>query len=83
MSCQYCRNVAFTNEPFKVITKMGREIEVTFNHCPVCGDALNRYNPVEKAYHSLVNVVNNNSSTFDDFTMAISEAIGYLGEALE
>ena len=35
--CKFCRGAAFTNNPFKVITQKGREIEVVFNYCPNCG----------------------------------------------
>ena len=35
--CDYCRGTSYTNDPFKIITKMGREVMVVFNHCPNCG----------------------------------------------
>lgn len=40
-------------------------------------------NPVEKAYLILSKVNNDPTSKTDDFTAAIEEAIGYLGEALD
>lgn len=38
--CEYCRGAAYTDKPFKVITQMGREVEVIFNFCPVCGNEI-------------------------------------------
>lgn len=41
------------------------------------------YNPTEKAYHILVNIFNTNDTDKEDLLIAIEEAIGYLGEALD
>ena len=41
------------------------------------------YNPVEKAYELLVNIINNKEATREDLGITIEEALGYLGEALE
>lgn len=42
------------------------------------------YNPVEEAYRVLERVLNNyQHGTPDDYTAAIEEAIGFLGEALD
>lgn len=41
------------------------------------------YNPIEKAYYILLDVINNKESDIADYSIAIEEAIGYLGEALE
>lgn len=41
------------------------------------------YNPVEQAYLLLVKIRDDESMTVDDALIAIDEAIGYLGEALE
>lgn len=38
--CEYCRGVEYTDEPFTVVTQMGRLVEVTFAFCPVCGTDL-------------------------------------------
>ena len=38
--CSYCLGVSYTDKPFKVITQMGREVEVQFNFCPYCGRKL-------------------------------------------
>ena len=35
--CDYCRGTAYTDNPFTVITQMGRERQVQFNYCPNCG----------------------------------------------
>jgi len=35
--CEYCRGAKYTDKPFKVITQMGRVVEVKFNYCPNCG----------------------------------------------
>lgn len=40
-------------------------------------------NPVELAYELLVSTYNTNNITKEDAIIAIEEAIGYLGEALE
>ena len=40
MACEYCRGAVYSNKPLKVITLMGRELEVIFSYCPVCGDQL-------------------------------------------
>lgn len=40
MACEYCRGAVYSNKPLKVITIMGRELEVIFRYCPVCGDEL-------------------------------------------
>ena len=40
-------------------------------------------NPVELAYELLVSTYNTNNITKEDTIIAIEEAIGYLGEALE
>lgn len=41
------------------------------------------YNPVAVAYEILVKTLHNPKSTETEYTMAMEEAIGYLGEALE
>lgn len=41
-----------------------------------------KYNPVEKAYDVLYNVFSNKNAGWDDASLAIEEAIGFLGEAL-
>ena len=38
--CKYCRGVVYTSKPLKVITVLGREVEVAFSYCPVCGNEL-------------------------------------------
>ena len=35
--CDYCRGATYTDKPFKVITQLGREVEVQFHFCPNCG----------------------------------------------
>lgn len=35
--CDYCRGRFHTTKPFKVITQLGKEVEVEFNFCPYCG----------------------------------------------
>ena len=35
--CPHCAVATFTDEPFTVITQMGRAVNVIFNFCPVCG----------------------------------------------
>lgn len=40
--CEYCQDCGFTEEPFTVITHRGREINVIFNYCPLCGRNLYR-----------------------------------------
>ena len=52
---------------------------------------MKNYNPVEKAYKLLVDLMNkvnnhdgtNEEVTIDDALITIRESIGYLGEALE
>ena len=39
-SCEYCRGVAYTKNPFTVVTQLGRVVHVVFNYCPVCGRRL-------------------------------------------
>lgn len=41
-----------------------------------------KYNPVEKAYDILHKVFSNKNSGWDEASIAIEEAIGFLGEAL-
>lgn len=40
------------------------------------------YNPVEKAYDILYNVFSNKNADWDEVSIAIEKAIGFLGEAL-
>lgn len=40
--CKYCSGVCYTNKPFKVTTQLGKQVEVPFNFCPVCGSDLRR-----------------------------------------
>ena len=42
-----------------------------------------KHNPVAVAYEILVKTLHNPKSTETEYTMAMKEAIGYLGEALE
>ncbi len=45
--CKYCHGVYRTDKPFKVITQMGRTVEVVFNYCPFCGRPLPDWNSDE------------------------------------
>ena len=38
--CEYCRAASYTENPFIVITQMGREVKTQFNFCPNCGRSL-------------------------------------------
>ena len=38
--CQHCMGVSYTDNPFTVITQMGREVKTQFNFCPNCGRRL-------------------------------------------
>ena len=38
--CQRCMGVSYTDNPFTVITQMGREVKTQFNFCPNCGRRL-------------------------------------------
>ena len=38
--CEYCRIALYTENPFIVITQMGREVKTKFNFCPHCGRRL-------------------------------------------
>lgn len=38
--CGYCRGASRTEEPFTVITRKGRKVNVVFNFCPRCGRQL-------------------------------------------
>lgn len=40
------------------------------------------YNPVQEAYSTLLKVISDDTADIDNYTAAIEEAIGYLGEAL-
>lgn len=46
-------------------------------------DSIAKYNPVERAYKILVATYNTKDIEKEDALIAIEEAIGYLGEALE
>lgn len=35
--CEHCRTASYTENPFTVITQMGREVKTQFNFCPNCG----------------------------------------------
>lgn len=41
------------------------------------------YNPIQEAYNILVEVYNNPDADEQDLSIAIEEAIGYLGEVLD
>ena len=38
--CEHCRIASYTENPFIVITQMGREVKTKFNFCPNCGRRL-------------------------------------------
>ena len=38
--CEHCRDTSYTENPFIVITQMGREVKTQFNFCPNCGRSL-------------------------------------------
>ena len=38
--CEHCRTASYTENPFTVITQMGREVKTQFNFCPNCGRRL-------------------------------------------
>ena len=38
--CEYCRIASYTENPFIVITQMGREVKTKFNFCLQCGRRL-------------------------------------------
>ena len=38
--CEHCRSASHTDNPFTVITQMGREVKTQFNFCPNCGRRL-------------------------------------------
>lgn len=38
--CNFCIVASYTNKPFKVTTRPGREVEIQFNFCPYCGRKL-------------------------------------------
>ena len=38
--CEHCRIVSYTENPFTVVTQMGREVKTQFNFCPNCGRRL-------------------------------------------
>lgn len=40
--CEHCRIASYTENPFTVITQMGREVKTQFNFCPNCGRRLNQ-----------------------------------------
>ena len=40
--CQHCMGVSYTDNPFTVITQMGREVKTQFNFCPNCGRRLHQ-----------------------------------------
>ena len=42
-----------------------------------------KYNPISEAYEILLKVMNNPDADKEDALIAIEEAIGYLGEALD
>lgn len=42
-----------------------------------------KYNPIAEAYKILLEIQDNKEATSDDAFIAIEEAIGYLGEALD
>lgn len=38
--CEHCRIASYTENPFIVVTQMGREVKTKFNFCPHCGRRL-------------------------------------------
>jgi hypothetical protein len=40
--CEHCRTASYTENPFTVITQMGREVKTQFNFCPNCGRGLSQ-----------------------------------------
>jgi len=47
-----------------------------------CDKQQAKYNPVAKAYDILYKVFSNENAGWDEASIAIEEAIGFLGEAL-